>query len=523
MKTNTIRDTGYGRRDTRSHKSVMSLLLSDTAYRISRITYRPSRIYLALVLFAASFLSCGKRFLEEPPRRVTIQDLLNNPQDGAQRLIAAVYNKLYAWEQHTFSWIGISSITSDDADKGSDPGDTGADKHELDGWNFTASALSFDEVWSSNFEGIGRATYALKFLPGMNLPGADKDRYIGEAKFLRAYFYFNLVRVFGGVPKIDRVLESQADIDAASVRASSAEIYSFIESDLTDAAAKLPVLIPSAENGRVSKGAAQALLAKVYLYQQKWALAKTMADAVIAGPYSLLADYALIWREVGEFSSESIWEVNCIGTTPNKGLQGYFVTQAPRGAGGLGWGFNTPTLDLVNAYEPGDQRKAATIIFSGQTLWDGFVVSALAPNPRYNYKSYISKIMESFNGEDWETNKNLRVLRLGEIFLIKAESENELGNIGPAQGALNMIRNRAGLANTTANTQVLLRDAIRRERRVEMAFEHDRMFDLRRTGRAAAVLNAHGKPYTSPKHDLFPIPQNQINLSGGRLVQNPGY
>lgn len=484
---------------------------------------KTKNILVFIILFAVSFFSCSKKFLEEPPRRVTIQDLLNNPQDGAQRLIAAVYNKLYAWEQHSFSWNGISSITSDDADKGSDPGDTGADKHDMDGWTFNASGISFDEVWQSNFEGIGRATYALKFLPEMNLPGMDKDRYIGEARFLRAYFYFNLVRTFGGVPKIDRVLESQADIDAASVKVTAPEIYAFMESDLNDAVGKLPTLIPAAENGRVTKGAAQALLSKVYLYQQKWGMAKAMADAVIAGPYSLLQDYSLIWREVGEFSSESIWEVNCIGTTPNKGLQGYFVTQAPRGAGGLGWGFNTPSLDLANAYEAGDERREATIIFSGQTLWDGFVVSALAPNPRYNYKSYISKIMESFNGDDWESNKNLRVLRLGEIYLIKAEAENELGNLVPAQDALNVIRNRASLGNTSANTQATLRDAIWRERRVEMAFEHDRMFDLRRTGRAAAVLTAHGKPYQSPKHDLFPIPQNQINLSGGRLQQNPGY
>lgn len=482
---------------------------------------RTKNILLVLLLFSAGFWSCRKSFLEEPPRRVTITDLLNNPQDGAQRLIAAVYNKLYAWEQHSFSWNGISSITSDDADKGSDPGDTGADKHELDGWTFGASGISFDEVWQSNFEGIGRATYALKFLPSMNLP--DRDRYMGEARFLRAYFYFNLVRTFGGVPKIDRVLESQADIDAASVRASAAEIYAFIESDLNDAIGKLPAIIPPAENGRVSSGAAKALLAKVYLYQGKWAGAASMADAVIAGPYSLLQDYSLIWREAGEFSSESIWEVNCIGTTPNRGLQGYFVTQAPRGAGALGWGFNTPSQDLVNAYEPGDERKNATIIFSGQILWDGYLVSALAPNPYYNYKSYISKTMESFNGEDWETNKNLRVLRLGEMFLIKAEAENELGNIQDARDALDMVRNRAGLGNTTANTQPTLRDAIRRERRVEMAFEHDRMFDLRRTGLASSVLTAHGKPYQSPKHDLFPIPQNQINLSGGRLVQNFGY
>jgi starch-binding outer membrane protein, SusD/RagB family len=483
-----------------------------------------SCILLSILAIITLPVACGKKFLEEPPRKVTINDLINNPQDGAQRLIGAVYNKLYDWEEHSFSWIGITSITSDDADKGSDPGDTGADKNELDNFTFNPSAISFLEVWESNFKGIGRATYALKFLPEMNLTPQDRSRYTSEAKMLRAYFYFNLVRTFGGVPKIDKVLGSEAEIESASAKVSAAEIYAFIESDLNDAITGLPVTIPVAERGRVSKGAAQALLAKVYLYESKWSQAKTMTDAVVgSGQYSLLPDYSMIWREAGEFSSESIWEVNAIGVTPAKGIEGYFVVQAPRGPGGLGWGFNTPTQDLVNAYEPGDVRKAATIIFSGQTLWDGFVTNSGAPNPRYNYKSYVSKTQETFNGDDWNSNKNLRILRYGEVLLIKAEVENELNNIPAAQNALNLVRNRAGLPNTTAVTKTDLRDAIWKERRVEMAFEHDRMFDLHRTGRAGAVLRAHGKNYISPKHDLFPIPQREIDLSNGKLIQNTGY
>jgi starch-binding outer membrane protein, SusD/RagB family len=486
---------------------------------------------LTVSVFISSFLlltivsvSCGKNFLNEPPRRVTIQDLLNNPQDGAQRMIGAVYNKLYDWQQHSFSWIGITSIATDDADKGSDPGDSGADKLDLDNWVFNPSSISFFEVWESNFQGIGRATYALKFLPDMNLLPNEKERYIGEAKMLRAYFYFNLVRTFGGVPKIDKVLESQAEIEEASTRRSAEEIYALIEADLNDAVMKLPVTIPVSERGRVSKGAAQALLSKVYLYQKKWGQAKAMADAVVAsGQYSLHPDYAMIFREAGEFSSESIWEVNAVGTVPNKGIEGYFVVQAPRGGGGLGWGFNTPTTDLLNAYEPDDKRKAGTIIFAGQLLWDGFQINPSSPNPMYNYKSYVSKTQETFNGDDWNSNKNYRVMRIAEVLLIKAEAENELNNIAAAQAALNLVRNRAGLPNTTAATKDDLRNAIWKERRVELAFEHDRMFDLRRTGRAAAVLQAHGKNYISPKHDLYPIPQSQINLSSGKLIQNPGY
>jgi hypothetical protein len=476
---------------------------------------------LIICLTAATLFSCGKKFLEEKPRTVSLEDLLKSP-DGAQRMIAAVYNKLYDFGEHSFSWIGITSIASDDAEKGSDVSDAGADKDQLDAWTFTPSAISFSEIWLNNFQGIGRATYALKYLPDMDVP--DKDRYIGEAEMLRAYFYWNLVRTFGGVPIITKVLESEAEIESATTRASKEEVYAYIESDLLDAISKLPLTIPPAENGRVSKGAAEALLSKVYLYQKKWAQAKAMVDAVISSnQYSLDPDYSKIWREVGEFSPESIWEVNAIGTTPNKGIENYFLVQAPRGANGLGWGFNTPSPDLVNAYEPGDVRKAATIMFRGETLWDGFVVSPNATNAMYNYKSYVSKTKETYNGDDVQTNKNLRILRYGEILLIKAEVENELGNILPAKEALNQIRARAGLEPTTANTQADLREAIYKERRVEMAFEHDRMFDLQRTGRAGAVLRALGKPYVDGKNDVFPIPQIEINLSNGKLAQNPGY
>ena len=211
------------------------------------------KITIAVLLLSS--LSCGKNFLEEPPRTITVSDLLNS-NDGAKKIIGAVYNKLYAWETHSFSWIGLTSIASDDADKGGIAGDTGADKHELDNWTFNPSGISFSEVWSTNFQGVGRATQALQDLPLTNTDAASKNRFIGEAKMLRAYFYFNLVRTFGGVPKIDKVLTSQAEIEAASAKVTANEIYALIESDLNDAISKLPVTIPAAENGRVTKGAA---------------------------------------------------------------------------------------------------------------------------------------------------------------------------------------------------------------------------------------------------------------------------
>jgi starch-binding outer membrane protein, SusD/RagB family len=476
-----------------------------------------------IVLITTIPIACSKNFLNEPTRGATIDDLLNNPTEGSQRLIAAVYNKLYDWENHSFPWIGVSSITSDDAEKGSSTGDGGGDKLELDAWLISPTNISFNEIWEGNFDGIGRACYAIKFLNDMNIP--EKQRYIGEAKFLRAYFYWNLLRVFGGVPKIDKVLASQADIELASVRASADDIYAFIELDLRDAIGTLPSVITTNERGRVSKFAAQAFLAKVLLYQKKWAQSKSLCDEIInSNQFSLLNNYALIWREQGEFSPESIWEINAIADNPPKGIQQYTEVQGMRGSGvgDFGWGFNTPSPDLANAYEPGDLRKAATILVSGSTLWDGFVTSNTLPNPYYNYKAYVSRTAESYFDRG-QSNKNLRVFRYGEVLLMKAEVENELNDTTASKIALNQIRQRAGLASINAISKTIMRNSIYKERRVEMAFEHDRMFDLKRTGRAAAVLQALGKPYTSPKHDLFPIPQRQIDLSGNKIVQNFGY
>lgn len=482
---------------------------------------------ISLILGLGSLVlisSCRKSFLDEPVRNQTPEDFFSNPDAPAQ-LVTAVYSQLYEWQQHSFSWIGITSIADDDADKGSDPGDSGTDKDQLDKFTFTSSSLSFTEIWESNFKGIARANQALYYLPQFNnISAGIKNRYIAEVKFLRAYYYWNLVRSFGGVPKVTKAIVTQEDIANANVRASAEEIYNFIRQDLTEAMAVLPASYGTDDQGRATSGACIGLLAKVALYQKDWASAKNYSEQLItSGRYALTSDFAGMFKEAGEFNSESIWEVNCKGTDPNKGISGYFVVQAPRGAGGLGWGFNTPSQRLVDAFEPGDIRKAATIITSGQVLWDGFQTNAAAPNKYYNYKCYVSKTMETFNGNDNETNKNLRVLRLGEMYLIHAEAANELGDTAAARKSLNEIRKRAGLAASNALAISDIRDAVYKERRVEMAMEHDRLFDLRRTGRAGAVLRAAGIPFVDNRHELYPIPQRQIDLSGGKLTQNPGY
>jgi starch-binding outer membrane protein, SusD/RagB family len=483
------------------------------------------KTFFLIIGLCIFILSCKKSFLEEPPRTVTIDQLIKNPGSGAERILGAVYSRLYDWPTHGFSWIGVTSITSDEADKGSTPGDGGADKAQLDNWIITSNSLSLSEVWEGHFEGVGRACYAVELIGQMELPTMEKERYIGEAKFLRAYYYWNLVRIFGGVPLIDKVLSSQNDIETASVRSSQDAIYDFIESDLRAAVTSLPQTISRQEYGRPSRGAAQMFLSKVYLYREKWGLSKSMIDQVIdSRTYDLVADYRTIWRESGEFSKESLWEVNAVTTNPTRGLVGYSEVQGMRGSGDgdFGWGFNVPSASLIASYETGDIRKDGTILQSGTTLWDGYSTSSSLPNPFYNYKAYVSRISETnFNRN--ESNKNLRVFRFGEALLIKAEVENELGDTTASKTALNQLRQRAGLKPIFAKDKSTLRDKIFHERYIEMAMEHDRLFDLRRTRRAGTILRAQGKPYVDGKHDLFPIPQRQIDLSGGKLSQNPGY
>jgi hypothetical protein len=193
-----------------------------------------------------------------------------------------------------------------------------------------------------------------------------------------------------------------------------------------------------------------------------------------------------------------------------------------------GWGFNTPSADLYNAYSEGDVRRDATIISVGNTLFDGVVIRS-AFNPRYNYKAYVSIRQETQGGSTDFSNKNIRILRMGEIYLIRAEAANELGMSGEALNSVNAIRARArgsnsnAVPNLTTTDQGQLRQLIWNERRLELGMEHDRFFDLVRTGRAGEVLRAHGKNFVDGKNEIFPIPQDEIAASGGVLVQNPGY
>nr|NQU93107.1 RagB/SusD family nutrient uptake outer membrane protein [Bacteroidota bacterium] len=498
---------------------------------------------LIIILIATAFIfnACEKDWLNPAPEnQLVVTDSTFVLPENATKFVNACYTNLLTWEESAFSWMGVASITSDDADKGSDPGDLGADKDQMDAITYTSTSLSVGEVWKGNYQGVSNCNQAIANVPKFEIAEDLKNRLIGEARFLRALYYFNLVRCYGEVPLVDKVLDAENpdDLDKANTRVPVDQIYTFIEEDLNYAISVLPAGYDASNIGRATKGAATGFLAKAKMYQQKWQEAYDLTEQIIngqVGNFALVPDYSTIWREIGENSTESLFEIQARIGLPVAAVQQYCSPQGVRGGQfsfvGIegrdtsavgGWGFNTPSEDLFNSYETGDVRKKATIISIGDTLFDQVII-VNAANQHYNYKSYVSKYLESYNGNDDRTNKNVRILRMGEIYLINAEAANELANTPKAQASMNAVRNRAGLGNTTAASQSDLRMAIWKERRWELAMEYDRFFDLIRQGRAGEVLRAQGKSFVDGKNEVFPIPQSEISASGNKLTQNPGY
>lgn len=504
--------------------------------------------YIITSLLIGSVLAsgCNKDFLDVDPQGQTTEVLALTDASAANKLIGGVYNTLYlgGFGKTTvgFLWAVTNDVASDDADKGSTPGDF-SPLGEIDNFTHTSTNFIFDNIWSGHFSGIVAANKAIDILDKSSIETAAKNRLLGEARFLRGFYYFNMVRFFGAVPKIITVpLPSEGNSDALNTRAPVAEIYAAIIDDLQFASDNLPLKGESTtQTGRANKGAAQAFLAKVYLYQKNWQKVFDLTSAVInSNRYSLVSNYNLIFREKsvggqgGNNNSESIFEVQTgVNAGENAVSPLYSNGQGARGRGGwndLGFGFNTPTTDLVSTYEAGDTRRNATIIFinpstpppaTGTVLWDGFRIPSQdsVENQRYNYKAYHSTIAESpqvTNNKDTKP-KNIRLMRYSEVLLMYAEAAAMLSN-ADGVNKLNQVRSRSNLLPTT-----LSQANVWKERRTELAMEADRFFDLVRQGRAGTVLRAHGKAFVDGKHELFPVPQAQRDLSGNRLTQNNGY
>lgn len=479
---------------------------------------------MAIMLFLQ--FGCKKSFLDVPPQGQQPQVEFWKTSADATAAVTAMYGNLREWKQVAFAPIAIESLGSDDAEKGSSPGDASF-MNNFDNFTATSTEGQISDFWAGQYQEINFTNQVLDNVPGITMDANLKARYLAEAKFIRAYAYFRLVRAFGGVPLRLHLPKDASEYNLP--RAAKADVWAAIEQDLSDAAAVLPTTYPTTDIGRITKGAALALHAKVAMYQKKWSDALSYSNQVIGlGVYSLFPDYEKMFRTQNENNSESIFEIQAdlIVGNPDASNSQYSQVQGVRGSTGGGWGFNVPTPSLVAEYEPGDPRKNATIIFRGTTTPEGDAIPLAGDNPMYNMKSYVPFSMY-VSGYNEGSQQNIRVIRYADVLLINAEAANETGNTTQALASLNMVRararmgNNAILPNVTTTDQTALRNAIWHERRVELGMEFDRFFDVIRQGRGPAVFGPKG--FVAGKNEVWPLPQNEIDLSAGTLTQNPGY
>lgn len=483
---------------------------------------------LGVVLLSTALLvsSCKKSFLDVDPQAQQPSAEFWKSGDDATKAVNAIYANLRSWENAAFPALVIESVGADEADKGSTPNDA-TFWNLYDTYTVTSTEGSLQTFWTGQYQNINLANQVIINIPAIEMDENLKARYIAEAKFLRALSYFRLVRAYGDVPLRLTIPQDASEYNIP--RAPKDQVYSQIEQDLTDAATILPQNYPASDLGRATKGAAMGLHAKVALYQKKWNDVLTLTNQVMGMGYALFPDFEKSFRTQNENNSESLFEIQSEllpGNGPASNSQ-YSQVQGVAGVPGGGWGFNVPSAALAAAFEPNDPRRDATIIFRGEITPQRDTIPATVPNPMYNQKSYVPFSLR-VSGFNEGAQQNIRVLRFADILLMNAEAANELGDAGRALTSLNLVRARARgnnpltvLPPVTAADQATLRNAIYKERQVELAMENDRYFDVIRQGRALEVFGPKG--WKANKNEVWPVPQTEIDLSGGLLTQNPGY
>ncbi|TDQ10346.1 RagB/SusD family nutrient uptake outer membrane protein [Pedobacter metabolipauper] len=468
---------------------------------------------------------CKKSFLEVDPQGKPQATEFWKNQEDASKAVNAMYANLRSWENTAFAPIAIESMGSDEAEKGSIPSDAPF-HNNFDNFTATSTEGQLKDFWKGQYQNINLANQILGNVPGINMDATLKSKYLAEAKFVRAYSYFRLVRAFGDVP-----LRLSLPKDASEYnlpRTPKAQVWAAIETDLSEAAAVLPPTNVTADIGRITRGAALALHAKVSMYQQKWDQVLALTNTVMGMGYSLFPSFEGTFRIPNENNSESVFEIQAqlVQSIADASSSQYSQVQGVAGVNWGGWGFNIPTQALVDAFETDDPRMNATIIFRGETTPQGDVIPATGANPMYNQKSYVPSSY-FVNGFNQGADQNVRVIRYAEVLLMNAEAANELNDPAKAKLSLNAVRLRARqgnpliLADVTTSDKVLLRTAIWHERQVELAMEFDRYFDVIRQGRALAIFGPKG--WKANKNEVWPIPADEIDLSAGVLTQNQGY
>jgi len=483
--------------------------------------------WCAIALLSTTLISssCKKSFLNVDPQGQQPATQFWVSEGDATKAVFAIYANLRTWENVAFPALAIESTGSDEADKGSTPTDAAFfDLYDI--FTVTSTEGSLQSFWTGQYQNINLCNQVLENVPGISMDDALKSRYLAEAKFVRAYSYFRLVRAYGDVPLRLNVPKNATEYNIP--RTDKATVYAQIEKDLTEAAAVLPPNYPSTDVGRATKGAALGLHAKVALYQKKFADVLIYTNQVMGLGYDLFPDFEKGFRTQNENNVESLFEVQAEMIPGNKDASNsqYSQVQGVAGVPEGGWGFNTPSTVLAAAFEPGDPRRDATILFKGETTPQGDKIPTTTPNDMYNQKSYVPFGLY-VSGYNQGAQQNIRVLRFADVLLMNAEAANETGNPTLALSSLNRVRARARggnatiLPNVTTTDQTALRTAIYKERQVELALESDRYFDVIRQGRGAEVFGPKG--WKANKNEVWPVPNIEIERSGGLLTQNTGY
>ncbi|MEX2564557.1 MAG: RagB/SusD family nutrient uptake outer membrane protein [Cyclobacteriaceae bacterium] len=507
---------------------------------------------LATILAILFISSCSEEFLNLVPESSITSGNFYQTEEHFNQAMVGAYAAVRGAKGSIASWV-MGEMRSDNTHMEFNITNRGPQYIEREYADFFMDDVNSGTVankYNSCYVGIARTNEILDLIQGSALNQEAIDRIYGQASFLRALFYFDLVRYFGGIPLYLTAVKGAGD--AYLPRASVNEVYQAIISDLEAAIARLePVSFP--QNGRANEGVARMLLADVYLTMKDYPNAEEELSQVIQMGYALLDDYGDVYRLSNKNSVESIFEIQY--QEGNQGQNSDFLYPfLPLSADvslitGIssqnlqGGGWNTPTFEMINAYENGDERLEASIgIVEGTGQIGNLFIDELkspvdyVPTPGKRTYPFIKKYLNP-HALERNTDDNFPVYRYAEALLSMAEVLNEQGRSGEALEYLNQVRTRAGLDAVGETNQQLLRDIIAHERRVELAFENKRWLDLIRTDKAIEVMNANGEylkefyagesylPEMSynvtTERLLFPIPLREIRI--GDLEQNPGY
>lgn len=516
-----------------------------------------------MILGVAALLTlpaCDDSWLTEPSPGVTkLENYFSGGETAKQNVTACYVPLMWEYNSTYFPEWFIGDVVSDDALKGGQSTNDMADAYDLENWKTMPNNTLLLDFYRAQYQGIGRCNLAIEYIGKMGndetLDLALQNRLLGEAHFLRAYYYFRLVRIFGGVPLVDYVVDS--DSKWSQPRASVADVYSLIKADLLFAQQNLIEKSEySAEDlGRATKGAAEAMLLKTNLYTGDYAAAKQWGDTIIeSGEYSLCPDYADNFTLDGENGPESVFEIQyCEDPTSDYGegdgfTRGTFTVILTRPRSSLmggGWGFNHPTQNLYDEFEEGDVRRDLTIVNPTDEQLENpsqeVYLGSRYTNRKYALFTADDNTLWYKLSHDSRGPINNKQIRYADVLLMYAEACANLGLENEATEALNKVRNRVlmptypgySISLNGAQTNPTLMQAIRHERRVELAMEGHRWFDLCRWGIAKETMDAYKATETQEaqgqmaefikgKHELFPIPSDEIDLNPA-MEQNPGY